>query len=103
MPKNELMDILFAAFERYPYWSFKGLIEQTKQPSQYLKEVLTEICILNKRGPYTGNYQLKPEFKSRLSTAEQRQQEEQNEEEDIEGGSSDDDEFNEENMETIHF
>ncbi|KAL1931004.1 hypothetical protein VTP01DRAFT_10141 [Rhizomucor pusillus] len=103
MPKNELMDILFAAFERYPYWSFKGLIEQTKQPSQYLKEVLSEICILNKRGPYTGNYQLKPEFKSRLSTAEQRQQEEQNDEEDIEGESSGDEDFSEENMETIHF
>ncbi|KAI9312405.1 transcription initiation factor IIF, beta subunit-domain-containing protein [Dichotomocladium elegans] len=71
MPRNELMDKLFTAFERYPYWSFKGLLEHTKQPSQYLKEVLSEICILNKRGPYASNYQLKPEYKQRPSEAEQ--------------------------------
>lgn len=70
MPRNELMDILFAAFDKYPYWSFKGILEHTNQPTQYLKEVLTEICILNKRGPYAGNYQLKPEFKDRESQAE---------------------------------
>ncbi|CAO3644625.1 unnamed protein product [Cunninghamella echinulata] len=70
MPRNELMDVLFAAFDKYPYWSFKGILEHTNQPTQYLKEVLTEICILNKRGPYAGNYQLKPEFKDRESQAE---------------------------------
>lgn len=66
------MDLLFAAFDRYPYWSFKGILEETKQPSQYLKEILSEICILNKRGPYAGNYQLKQEFKQRLSAAEKQ-------------------------------
>ncbi|KAI8138317.1 transcription initiation factor IIF, beta subunit-domain-containing protein [Fennellomyces sp. T-0311] len=70
MPRNELMDVLFAAFEKYPYWSFKGIVEHTKQPSQYLKEVLADICILNKRGPYASNYQLKPEYKQRPSAAE---------------------------------
>jgi transcription initiation factor TFIIF subunit beta len=72
MPRNELMDMLFVAFDKYPYWSFKGIAEHTKQPSQYLKEILGEICILNRRGPYTGNYQLKPEFKERMSTAERQ-------------------------------
>ncbi|KAI8877642.1 transcription initiation factor IIF, beta subunit [Backusella circina FSU 941] len=72
MPRNELMDMLFAAFDKYPYWSFKGIAEHTKQPSQYLKEILGEICILNRRGPYTGNYQLKSEFKERMSTAERQ-------------------------------
>ncbi|KAG1470105.1 hypothetical protein G6F56_002877 [Rhizopus delemar] len=72
IPRNELMDLLFAAFDRYPYWSFKGILEETKQPSQYLKEILSEICILNKRGPYAGNYQLKQEFKQRLSAAEKQ-------------------------------
>lgn len=70
MPRNELMDLLFAAFDKFPYWSFRGIVEHTKQPSQYLKEILSEICILNKRGPYAGNYQLKPEFKQRMSVAE---------------------------------
>jgi transcription initiation factor TFIIF subunit beta len=73
MPRNELMDLLFSCFERYPYWSFRGLIAETKQPSQYLKEVLTDICILNKKGPYAGNYQIKPEYKQRPSEAEKKQ------------------------------
>ncbi|KAI8978392.1 transcription initiation factor IIF, beta subunit-domain-containing protein [Pilobolus umbonatus] len=72
LPRNELMDLLFAAFDKYPYWSFKGIVEHTKQPNQYLKEILSEICILNKRGPYAGNYQLKPEYKQRLSAAERQ-------------------------------
>jgi transcription initiation factor TFIIF subunit beta len=59
------MDMLFAAFEQYPYWSLKGIAEHTKQPMQYLKEILSEICILNKRGPYTSMYQLKAEYKVR--------------------------------------
>ncbi|CEG77903.1 hypothetical protein RMATCC62417_12581 [Rhizopus microsporus] len=90
MPRNELMDLLFAAFDRYPYWSFKGILEETKQPSQYLKEILNEICILNKRGPYAGNYQLKPEFKQRLSAAEKQNAVEKSPEE---ATSSEDEEF----------
>ena len=62
MPKNELMDLLFTAFEQYPYWSFKGLVEYVKQPQTYLKEVLADICNFIKKGPYTAKYQLKPEF-----------------------------------------
>jgi transcription initiation factor TFIIF subunit beta len=92
MPRNELMDLLFAAFDKFPYWSFKGIVEHTKQPNQYLKEILAEICILNKRGPYAGNYQLKPEFKQRLSAAE-KQTALNNVEEDI---STDEDDDNEE-------
>ncbi|KAG0363799.1 transcription initiation factor IIF, beta subunit-domain-containing protein [Gamsiella multidivaricata] len=62
MPRNELVDMLFAAFEQYPYWSFRGLVEYCKQPHSYLKEVLAEICNFIKKGPYTAKYQLKPEF-----------------------------------------
>ncbi|KAF9115822.1 hypothetical protein BGX27_006253 [Mortierella sp. AM989] len=62
MPRNELQDMLFAAFEQFPYWSFKGLIEHVKQPHSYLKEVLNEIGEFIKKGPYTSKYQLKSEF-----------------------------------------
>jgi len=62
MPKNELMDLLFAAFEQFPYWSRKGLVEYCKQPASYLADVLSEICDFIKKGPYTSKYQLKPEF-----------------------------------------
>ncbi|OMH81933.1 Transcription initiation factor IIF subunit beta [Zancudomyces culisetae] len=64
LPREKLVDLLFSAFEKYAYWSFKGLLEFTKQPSTYLKEVLGDIAILNKRGPYNSMYSLKPEYMS---------------------------------------
>ena len=63
MPRSDLLDILFAEFERYPFWTFKGLLERTNQPQAWLKECLNEIAILNKRGPYNGMYQLLPEYR----------------------------------------
>lgn len=33
LPKPELMDMIFRAFEREPYWSLKNLTEHTNQPS----------------------------------------------------------------------
>ncbi|RKP36064.1 transcription initiation factor IIF, beta subunit, partial [Dimargaris cristalligena] len=62
MPKQDLMNMLFKAFEKYPYWSLKGLVEHTEQPVAFLKEVLNEVAILNRKGGYSANYQLKPEF-----------------------------------------
>lgn len=103
MPHNELMDLLFAAFERYPYWSFKGIMEHSRQPAQYLKEVLTEICILNKRGPYAGNYQLKPEYKDRESQAEKEGTEMARNSQALVGSDDDDDDIDEEEMEDIKF
>ncbi|KAI9504280.1 transcription initiation factor IIF, beta subunit-domain-containing protein [Coemansia spiralis] len=63
MDRKDLMNLLFASYEKYPYWSLKGLVEHTRQPTAYLKEVLSDIAKLNKRGPYTGTYSLKPEFR----------------------------------------
>ncbi|KAI9015090.1 transcription initiation factor IIF, beta subunit-domain-containing protein [Gaertneriomyces semiglobifer] len=63
--KEDLKILLFNAFEQYAHWSFKGLVEHTKQPQVWLKDVLTEIAFLNKRGPYVGTWELKPEFKTR--------------------------------------
>lgn len=63
LPKNEVMDMLFRAFEAIPHWNFKGLVEQTQQPTVYLKEILSEIAVYNQRGPYKNLYELKPEYK----------------------------------------
>lgn len=62
MPKNELIDLLFGAFERYTYWTLRGLKDYAKQPESYLKDVLNEIAILDKRGSYNNCYHLKPEY-----------------------------------------
>ncbi|PWN45313.1 hypothetical protein IE81DRAFT_320501 [Ceraceosorus guamensis] len=62
LPRNELLDMLMQAFEKYKYWSTKGLREHTKQPEIYLKEVLSTVADFHKRGPYAKNWSLKPEY-----------------------------------------
>jgi transcription initiation factor TFIIF subunit beta len=62
MPKNELLDKLFALFqEEKPYWPLKELRLRTQQPEGYLKEVVTSIAILHRNGEHVGKYSLKPE------------------------------------------
>ena len=43
--------------------------QATEQPTAYLKEVLAEICLLNKQGPARGTYELKPEYAGREAAA----------------------------------
>lgn len=57
--------MLFPLFEQAPYWHAKTLAEHTKQPVTYLKEVLTEVAILVRAGPYSGMWTLKPEYKEK--------------------------------------
>ena len=52
-------------FERQSLWSFKQLVAETRQPAVWLKEVLTELAVLNRRGPNTGMYALKEEYRRR--------------------------------------
>jgi len=56
IPKNELIDLLHKCFDRYQYWPMKTLKQETRQPEAYLKEVLTEIAILVKSGPFASNW-----------------------------------------------
>ncbi|PWZ03767.1 hypothetical protein BCV70DRAFT_197963 [Testicularia cyperi] len=77
MPKNELLDLLFNLFERWQYWSLKKLRAETQQPESYLREVLTGIADLHKRGPYVGNWSLKPEYSNLRKEQEKSQQEQQ--------------------------
>ena len=65
LPREEVTDILFRAFERTTHWSFKALVDHTKQPSSFLKEILNDIAIYNTRGPYKNFYELKSEYKQR--------------------------------------
>ncbi|BBM98477.1 transcription initiation factor TFIIF subunit beta [Marchantia polymorpha subsp. ruderalis] len=61
--RNELEDIVFKLFERQPNWTLKQLVQETDQPVAFLKEVLNDLCIYNKRGANQGTYELKPEYK----------------------------------------
>ena len=62
MPRNDLLNLLFRLFQEQPMYNLKALEEKTQQPTAWLKELLNETCILNKKGPNTGSYQLKPEY-----------------------------------------
>ncbi|CAN1323281.1 General transcription factor IIF subunit 2 [Linum perenne] len=61
--RGELEDIMFKLFERQPNWALKQLVQETDQPAQFLKEILNELCVYNKRGSNQGTYELKPEYK----------------------------------------
>jgi transcription initiation factor TFIIF subunit beta len=62
MPKNDLLDLIFHVFQDKEIYNFKELQDKTQQPSQWLKEILNEVCILGKGGLNNGMYQLKPEY-----------------------------------------
>ncbi|XP_028059348.1 transcription initiation factor IIF subunit beta-like [Camellia sinensis] len=61
--RGELEEIMFKLFERQPNWALKQLVQETAQPAQFLKEILNELCVYNKRGTNQGTYELKPEYK----------------------------------------
>lgn len=64
LPRAELLDLLFTAFEKYPRWTLKGLVNYSKQPVVYLKELLNEISVYNKRGPFKNTFELKSEYQT---------------------------------------
>jgi transcription initiation factor TFIIF subunit beta len=63
MPRNQLLDALFALFREREQWPIKLLREKTQQPEVYLKEVLSEIATLHRSGEFNGNWELMPSFK----------------------------------------
>ncbi|KAJ3113019.1 hypothetical protein HDU96_003895 [Phlyctochytrium bullatum] len=68
IPKEELIGQIFEAFQASQYYSFKELLDRLKQPQQYLKEVIGEVCVLVKKGEEHGKYQLKPEYQTAGAT-----------------------------------
>ena len=67
MPRNQLLDLLFALYREKPRWSAKDLRSRTEQPEAYLKEVLGEIADIHRSGEYNGLYELKANFKDSVS------------------------------------
>lgn len=64
MARSDLLSALFACFKEHEYWSMRGFRERLVQPESYLKQVLEEIAVLNKSGPYNGRWSLKDEWKN---------------------------------------
>ncbi|PIL35304.1 transcription factor [Ganoderma sinense ZZ0214-1] len=70
MPRDQLLDELFKAFQERERWSIKALRERTQQPEAYLKEVLSEIAFLHRSGEFNGNWELMANYKGEGIKAE---------------------------------
>jgi transcription initiation factor TFIIF subunit beta len=62
IPRAELIDHLHQLFDQYQYWPMKAIKQQTKQPEQYLKEVLGDIAFLVKSGAFASNWKRQDVF-----------------------------------------
>ncbi|KAL9101546.1 MAG: hypothetical protein Q9163_003201 [Psora crenata] len=63
MPQNDLLDLIYQAFQEYTYWPFKVLKDRVQQPEAYLKSTLEMIAFQAKSGTHMMEWQLKPEAK----------------------------------------
>eukprot|EP00842_Homolaphlyctis_polyrhiza_P001024 jgi/Hompol1/1922/HPOL_002843-RA len=72
MERQDLLDLLFALFAEDSHWTFKALQDRTEQPQQWLKEIISEICVLNKRGQFSGMYEIKPELRKSAGSMQVR-------------------------------
>nr|XP_057944895.1 general transcription factor IIF subunit 2 isoform X2 [Doryrhamphus excisus] len=61
--KQHVLDMLFSAFEKHQYYNIKDLVDITKQPVIYLKEILRDIGIYNVKGTHKNTWELKPEYR----------------------------------------
>lgn len=61
--KQQVLDMLFSAFEKHQYYNLKDLVDITKQPVMYLKEILRDIGVYNVKGTHKNTWELRPEYR----------------------------------------
>jgi transcription initiation factor TFIIF subunit beta len=70
--KEELTDMLHAAFDEFQYWPMKALKTRTKQPEQFLKDILADVGQLVRSGPFASTWQRKPVFDAERNLGQQQ-------------------------------
>lgn len=65
IPKNQLLDLIFDCFRQFQYWSMKALRQRTRQPDSYLRQVLEEVAVLIKSGPFANHYCLSEAYRDK--------------------------------------
>ncbi|MFT7817955.1 general transcription factor IIF subunit 2 isoform X1 [Arapaima gigas] len=68
--KQQVLDMLFSAFEKHQYYNIKDLVDITKQPVTFLKEILRDIGIYNVKGTHKNTWELRPEYRHYQGEAE---------------------------------
>ncbi|KAH7076716.1 transcription initiation factor IIF [Paraphoma chrysanthemicola] len=71
--REELVDMLHAAFDEFQYWPMKALKMRTKQPEQFLKEVLAEIAQLVRSGPFASTWRRQEIYNAARNLSQQQQ------------------------------
>lgn len=71
--REEVVDMLHSAFDEYQYWPLKALKVRTKQPESYLKDILQEVAVLVKSGPFASTYQRQPFFNAARNVSQMQQ------------------------------
>jgi len=61
--KEKVTEILFSLFEKHQFYNIKDLVQETRQPINYLKQILQEVCNYNVKPPNRNMWELKPEFR----------------------------------------
>lgn len=54
--KDQVLALLFPAFEKYQYYDMKDLVGITMQPVVYLKGILQEIGVQNVKGSHKNTW-----------------------------------------------
>uniref|UniRef100_A0A8C7SSR8 General transcription factor IIF subunit 2 n=1 Tax=Oncorhynchus mykiss TaxID=8022 RepID=A0A8C7SSR8_ONCMY len=72
--RQQVMDMLFSAFEEHQYYNIKDLVEVAKQPT-YLKEILREMGVYNAKGTHKSTWELKPEYHHYQGSGEMKRDE----------------------------
>jgi transcription initiation factor TFIIF subunit beta len=65
IPKDQLLDLIFECFKEYQYWSMKALRQKTQQPDAYLRQVLEDVAVLIKSGPFANTYSLSDAYRDK--------------------------------------
>lgn len=73
--KDQVMEMLFALFEKHQYYKINDLVKATKQPVPYLKQILNEICDYNVKNPHRNMWELKAEYRHYKKTDEEKEEE----------------------------
>ncbi|XP_042283272.1 general transcription factor IIF subunit 2-like [Thunnus albacares] len=71
--RQVVLDMLFSAFEKHQYYNIKDLVDITKQPVTYLKEIMKEIGTYNSKGAHKSTWELRPEYRHYQSAEEEEE------------------------------
>ncbi|XP_077584614.1 general transcription factor IIF subunit 2-like [Stigmatopora nigra] len=72
--RQVVLDMLFSAFEKHQYYNIKDLVDITKQPVTYLKEIMREIGTYQSKGAHKSMWELKEEYRHYQSAEEEGEQ-----------------------------